>query len=119
MYICESRVSWQAENGTGFSLEYPHIQLHAVTRDLALTSVPCLYIVVEGDLLEGQRESRNGNGEFGHSLINAHCSKSSGERGPSFMGNPQSKQFEDPEKQLEGQDYAQITVNWLTESHSR
>jgi nucleotide-sensitive chloride channel 1A len=34
LYISESRVSWVGIAGQGFSLEYPHIAVHAVSRDL-------------------------------------------------------------------------------------
>jgi nucleotide-sensitive chloride channel 1A len=34
LYISDSRVSWVGIAGQGFSLEYPHIAVHAVSRDL-------------------------------------------------------------------------------------
>ena len=34
LYIAESRLSWLGGSGLGFSLEYPTISLHAVSRDL-------------------------------------------------------------------------------------
>ena len=34
LYISEARVSWVGIAGQGFSLEYPHIAVHAVSRDL-------------------------------------------------------------------------------------
>ena len=32
LYVSESRVSWVGDAGHKFSLEYPHISLHAVSR---------------------------------------------------------------------------------------
>ena len=32
LYVSESRVSWVGDVGHKFSLEYPHISLHAVSR---------------------------------------------------------------------------------------
>ncbi|OQR75458.1 methylosome subunit pICln-like [Tropilaelaps mercedesae] len=52
LLISESRLCWSGEGGTGFSLEYPAIQLHAVSRDPSLAPRPCLYLIVEGDLPE-------------------------------------------------------------------
>ncbi|KAJ1530913.1 hypothetical protein ONE63_005752 [Megalurothrips usitatus] len=44
LYIAESRVSWvNAASGEGFSLEYPHICLHAISR----TPVECLYMMLD------------------------------------------------------------------------
>jgi len=44
LYIAESRVSWvNSSSGEGFSLEYPHICLHAVSR----TPVECLYMMLD------------------------------------------------------------------------
>ena len=34
LYIAEARVSWVGIQGQGFSLEYPHVAMHAVSRDL-------------------------------------------------------------------------------------
>ena len=46
--IAESRVSW-AKNGeaSGLSLEYPHIAITAVSRDLNAFSHPCLYMMLD------------------------------------------------------------------------
>ncbi|XP_034252358.1 methylosome subunit pICln [Thrips palmi] len=44
LYIAESRVSWvNSASGEGFSLEYPHICLHAISR----TPVECLYMMLD------------------------------------------------------------------------
>lgn len=45
-----------AENGQGFSLEYPDISLHAVSRDLNTFPDECLYLMVE-DQAESASES--------------------------------------------------------------
>ncbi|XP_003737751.1 methylosome subunit pICln [Galendromus occidentalis] len=64
LYICESRVSWRSDAGTGFSLEYPRIQIHAVTRDPILTSAPCLYVVIDEELLDIYMGNQNGDGNL-------------------------------------------------------
>ena len=38
-YISESRVSWVGDAGHKFSLEYPHISLHAISR-VRTTALP-------------------------------------------------------------------------------
>ncbi|XP_076176539.1 chloride nucleotide-sensitive channel icln [Ptiloglossa arizonensis] len=48
LYITESLLSW-VNNDTqqGFSLEYPHISLHAISRDEQVHPRQCLYIMVD------------------------------------------------------------------------
>ncbi|XP_012216924.1 methylosome subunit pICln [Linepithema humile] len=47
-YITESVLSW-VNNDTqqGFSLEYPHISLHAISRDEQVHPRQCLYVMVD------------------------------------------------------------------------
>ena len=45
-----SVVIWRNSSGQGFSLQYPSISLHAVSRDLAAFSQECLYLMVDGKL---------------------------------------------------------------------
>lgn len=48
LYISEARVSWVADvAGRGFSLEYPHIALHAVSKDLTNFHSECLYLMID------------------------------------------------------------------------
>ncbi|XP_046990275.1 methylosome subunit pICln isoform X2 [Schistocerca americana] len=48
LFITESRLSWvNNSTGQGFSLEYPHIALHAVSRDLQSHPQECLYIMLD------------------------------------------------------------------------
>ncbi|KAK8726461.1 hypothetical protein OTU49_010262 [Cherax quadricarinatus] len=51
LYIAESRVSW-AKDGVneGFSLQYPHIAIHAISRDVSSFAHPCLYLMVDAKL---------------------------------------------------------------------
>ena len=59
LYIAESRVAWAGTDGQGFSLEYPHIMLHAVSRDTSAFPHPCLYLMVDakiGPESDGERE---------------------------------------------------------------
>uniref|UniRef100_A0AC11EUG0 Chloride nucleotide-sensitive channel 1A n=3 Tax=Pecora TaxID=35500 RepID=A0AC11EUG0_SHEEP len=46
LYIAESRLSWLDGSGLGFSLEYPTISLHAVSRDLNAYPREHLYVMV-------------------------------------------------------------------------
>lgn len=48
LYITESVLSW-VKNDTrqGFSLEYPHITLHAISRDVQVHPRQCLYVMVD------------------------------------------------------------------------
>ncbi|XP_008551771.1 methylosome subunit pICln [Microplitis demolitor] len=48
LYITESLLSW-VNNTTqqGFSLEYPHISLHAISRDQQVHPRQCLYVMVD------------------------------------------------------------------------
>ncbi|XP_007490965.1 methylosome subunit pICln [Monodelphis domestica] len=46
LYIAESRLSWLDGSGLGFSLDYPTISLHAVSRDLNAYPQEHLYVMV-------------------------------------------------------------------------
>ncbi|KAG9473205.1 hypothetical protein GDO78_022386 [Eleutherodactylus coqui] len=46
LYIAESRLSWLNGAGLGFSLEYPAISLHAISRDTAAYPEEHLYVMV-------------------------------------------------------------------------
>jgi len=56
LIIAESSLSWLAESereedtsshGQGFSLEYPNISLHAISKDLTTFPRECLYLMVD------------------------------------------------------------------------
>lgn len=42
----DSRVSWVDGSGVGFSLDYPSISLHAISRDLSAYPAEHLYVQV-------------------------------------------------------------------------
>ncbi|KAK7069720.1 Methylosome subunit pICln [Halocaridina rubra] len=48
LYIAESRVAWakDGEEG-GLSLDYPHIAIHAISRDPCNFSLPCIYLMID------------------------------------------------------------------------
>ncbi|KAL8588276.1 hypothetical protein ACOMHN_008579 [Nucella lapillus] len=51
LFIAENYVAWQkAEDGKGFSLQYPIISCHAISRDLTAHPRECLYLMVDGKL---------------------------------------------------------------------
>lgn len=74
LYIAESRVSWVGADSKGFSLEYPAISIHAISRDMTAFPYQCLYLMLNGDLEEKDhsadsssateegQHSRNSNG---------------------------------------------------------
>ncbi|XP_066105621.1 methylosome subunit pICln isoform X2 [Saccopteryx bilineata] len=57
LYIAESRLSWLDGSGLGFSLEYPTISLHAVSRDLTAYPQEHLYVMVNAKFGEESKES--------------------------------------------------------------
>jgi len=53
LYVSESRVSWVGDLGHKFSLEYPHISLHAVSRDTnSFPHSQHLYLMIDVRLVE-------------------------------------------------------------------
>ncbi|XP_002741509.1 methylosome subunit pICln-like [Saccoglossus kowalevskii] len=50
LFITESCLSWTDTSGKGFSLQYPAISLHAVSRDLTAFPHECLYVMVNANL---------------------------------------------------------------------
>ena len=52
-----SRLSWLDGSGLGFSLEYPTISLHAVSRDLSAYPREHLYVMVNAKFGEESKES--------------------------------------------------------------
>ncbi|ELW71019.1 Glioma tumor suppressor candidate region 2 protein [Tupaia chinensis] len=57
LHIAESRLSWLDGSGLGFSLEYPTISLHAVSRDLNADLREHLYVMVNARFGEESKES--------------------------------------------------------------
>uniref|UniRef100_A0A3B4THX2 Methylosome subunit pICln n=1 Tax=Seriola dumerili TaxID=41447 RepID=A0A3B4THX2_SERDU len=50
LYVAETRLSWFDGSGMGFSLEYPTISLHAISRDISTYPQEHLYVMVNGKL---------------------------------------------------------------------
>ncbi|XP_030237690.1 methylosome subunit pICln isoform X1 [Gadus morhua] len=50
LYVAETRLSWFDGTGMGFSLEYPTIGLHAISRDLGTYPQEHLYVMVNAKL---------------------------------------------------------------------
>ncbi|KAM9481296.1 methylosome subunit pICln isoform 2-T2 [Clarias gariepinus] len=75
LYVAEACLSWFDSSGMGFSLDYPTISLHAISRDLSAYSQEHLYVMVNKKLSdeneaemrekatenEGEEESDNDN----------------------------------------------------------
>jgi len=57
LYIADSALTWQNQQGVGFRLEYPSIQLHAVSRDTNAFPEQCLYLMVEGSVAGEELDS--------------------------------------------------------------
>lgn len=53
LYVAETRLSWFDGSGMGFSLEYPSISLHAISRDLSAYPQEHLYVMVNAKLSDG------------------------------------------------------------------
>ncbi|RMC07505.1 hypothetical protein DUI87_16979 [Hirundo rustica rustica] len=63
LYIAESRLSWLENSGVGFSLDYPTISLHAVSRDLSAFPRDHLYVMVNAKFEEETKEAPVTEGE--------------------------------------------------------
>ncbi|KAH1185373.1 methylosome subunit pICln [Mauremys mutica] len=64
LYIAESRLSWLDKSGLGFSLDYPTISLHAVSRDLNAYPWEHLYVMVNAKFeAEEPKETPMAEGE--------------------------------------------------------
>lgn len=50
LYVTETRLFWSDGSGMGFSLEYPTIGLHAISRDVSAYPQEHLYVMVNGKL---------------------------------------------------------------------
>lgn len=70
LYVAEARLSWFDGSGMGFSLEYPSISLHAISRDPSAYPQDHLYVMVNGKLNDdneaamqepAQEEEENGD----------------------------------------------------------
>ncbi|XP_038674101.1 methylosome subunit pICln isoform X2 [Scyliorhinus canicula] len=59
LYIAESRLSWFDGSGMGFSLEYPTISLHAVSRDATVYPQEHLYVMVNAKLAAKECKETN------------------------------------------------------------
>ncbi|XP_064114446.1 methylosome subunit pICln-like isoform X2 [Macrobrachium nipponense] len=60
LVIAESRVTWVKDgDDTGLSLEYPHIAIHAVSRDPASFSFPCLYLMIDVEMEPREEEDED------------------------------------------------------------
>ncbi|XP_028581746.2 methylosome subunit pICln isoform X1 [Podarcis muralis] len=62
LYIAESRLSWIETSGLGFSLDYPIISLHAISRDLNAYPWEHLYVMVNAKF-EAEESKEDGMGE--------------------------------------------------------
>ncbi|XP_061846436.1 methylosome subunit pICln isoform X2 [Colius striatus] len=63
LYIAESRLSWLENSGVGFSLDYPTISLHAVSRDLNAYPWEHLYVMVSAKFEAETKEAPMAEGE--------------------------------------------------------
>lgn len=59
VFVAESCVTWLSDNGQGFTLNYPDISLHAISKDQNAFPKPCLYVMFDGKLDQesGDKES--------------------------------------------------------------
>jgi len=50
VHVTRTRLSWVMESGQTFSLPYPSINMHSISRDKTNFAHECLFLMVEGDL---------------------------------------------------------------------
>ncbi|KAG7484397.1 hypothetical protein MATL_G00048790 [Megalops atlanticus] len=55
LYVAETRLSWFDGSGMGFSVEYPSISLHAISRDASAYPQEHLYVMVNVKLDEDSK----------------------------------------------------------------
>uniref|UniRef100_A0A8C5P8C8 Methylosome subunit pICln n=1 Tax=Leptobrachium leishanense TaxID=445787 RepID=A0A8C5P8C8_9ANUR len=58
-----SRLAWLNGSGLGFSLEYPSVSLHAISRDTTAYPQEHLYVMVNSKLVENEVEDSNMSNE--------------------------------------------------------
>ncbi|TRY99159.1 hypothetical protein DNTS_033986 [Danionella cerebrum] len=63
LFVAEAHLSWFDGSGMGFSLEYPSISLHAISRDLSAFPEEHLYVMVNAKLDEGSQQAKDPNEE--------------------------------------------------------
>ncbi|XP_042896171.2 methylosome subunit pICln [Parasteatoda tepidariorum] len=54
VYITENIFCWVSHKGEGFSLEYPNIFIHAVSRDVTHFPHECLFLMIDGKFSLGE-----------------------------------------------------------------
>jgi len=59
LYISESFLIWISNEGRGFSLSYPTISMHAISRDSRTSPRPCIYMIL--DSIEEKPSGRETN----------------------------------------------------------
>ncbi|CAH0546675.1 unnamed protein product [Brassicogethes aeneus] len=69
LFISDSTLSWQEKDDKGFSIDFPDISLHAISRDRNLHPRDSIYIIVDSHFcLQGDDvQPQNGNGDEGDS----------------------------------------------------
>ncbi|KAJ8982493.1 hypothetical protein NQ317_019277 [Molorchus minor] len=60
LFISESTLCWQQKDDIGFSIGYPDISLHAISKDSNVYSKECLYIIIDSHIdMPGDSTSLN------------------------------------------------------------
>jgi len=65
LFVAKSRLSWLADDGQGFALDYRSISLHAISRDLTHFPSECLYLMVENEAESDAAVDTNSGSESG------------------------------------------------------
>merc|ERR1712168_1311333 len=50
LHVTRTRLSWVMESGQTFSLDYPSINMHSISRDTTVFPHECLFLMVDGNL---------------------------------------------------------------------
>jgi nucleotide-sensitive chloride channel 1A len=77
LYISESVVTWISNDGRGFSLPYPTISMHAISRDGRSFHMPCIYMVLDLPSEKNMGETNVNERNFSEKLA-AACSLQGG-----------------------------------------
>uniref|UniRef100_A0A1B6GWS2 Methylosome subunit pICln n=1 Tax=Cuerna arida TaxID=1464854 RepID=A0A1B6GWS2_9HEMI len=65
LYISESNVAWRNDSsGEGFTLSYPTIAVHGISRDVEQLGAECLYVMIDNCQEEADSDDEeNGDGD--------------------------------------------------------
>ncbi|GAB1598111.1 methylosome subunit pICln-like [Argonauta hians] len=75
LYVAESRLSWVGyEDSKGFSIEYPAISVHGVSKDQSNFPQPCIYMIINCTIDDNDtcNENQSGNDNEDDKVTEVH-----------------------------------------------